>query len=240
MRASRRPRNSSTTRRATCVESDPLGRRVEGADVQRARVAQRGARGARRERLVDVAEVERRARERLLDRARDVDRHRRARAGGRARRQHLADAEHAVGLPGGRPAAPRAARAPRGSPGATRGRARSRCDGRDHDHAVPARRQLLGAARDRAVDLVRRLPGERGDLGDREALGHDGEDSPARGPVGAPGGEQQRRARTRPTRQPAPAHRQAQCRAARRTSAMNVVGRLARLVVRTLVRAATS
>ena len=38
---------------------DPLGRHVEGADVQRPRVAQRDARGARRERLVDVHEVER-------------------------------------------------------------------------------------------------------------------------------------------------------------------------------------
>ncbi len=37
----------------------PLGRRVEAPDVQRARVAQRDARGARGERLVDVHEVER-------------------------------------------------------------------------------------------------------------------------------------------------------------------------------------
>ena len=77
---------------------DALGRRVERADVQRARVAQRGARGARRERLVQVDEVERRDRERLLDRARDVDRQRGDASARGRERQHLADAEHAIRL----------------------------------------------------------------------------------------------------------------------------------------------
>ena len=58
----------------------PLGRRVERADVQRARVAQRGGRRTRRERLVHVDEVERRVVEQRLDRARHVDRHRHAAA----------------------------------------------------------------------------------------------------------------------------------------------------------------
>jgi hypothetical protein len=73
---------------------DPLRRRVERADVQGARVAQRDARDARRERLVHVADVERGALEQVLDGARDVDRHRGAGAPGQ-RRQRLADREHA-------------------------------------------------------------------------------------------------------------------------------------------------
>ena len=46
---------------ATCHlgREHPLGRRVEGADVERPRVAQRRRRGARGERLVDVQDVER-------------------------------------------------------------------------------------------------------------------------------------------------------------------------------------
>ena len=48
-------RRAATTLRATCVASDALGRRVEGADVQGARVAQRRRGDAGREGLVDVA-----------------------------------------------------------------------------------------------------------------------------------------------------------------------------------------
>ena len=74
-----------------CVEAaeDPLGeapgdlrghhaleRRVERADVERARVAQRRRRHVERERLVHVAEVQRGGREQLLERAGDVDRQR--------------------------------------------------------------------------------------------------------------------------------------------------------------------
>ena len=79
-----------------------LGGRVERADVERARVAQRDRRRARRERLVDVDELDRRGGQRLLDRARDVQRRRRDRAAaGAGQRQQLADAEHphaAVGV----------------------------------------------------------------------------------------------------------------------------------------------
>jgi hypothetical protein len=52
---------------------DPLGGGVEAADVERVRVAQRRARGADHERLVDVDDVERERRQRLLDGAGDVD-----------------------------------------------------------------------------------------------------------------------------------------------------------------------
>ena len=82
---------------------DALGRRVEGADVERARVAQRRAGHARRERLVDVAQVERGALEQVGDRARDVDRQRGATA-----------ARAAAAAP-----RPRPAPAPRPAPGSS-------------------------------------------------------------------------------------------------------------------------
>ncbi len=78
---------------------DPLGRGVEAADVQRARVAQGGARGAGRERLVDVDDVERQRAQRLLDRSRDVHRQRGGPAPRRGERQHLADPEDRSGRP---------------------------------------------------------------------------------------------------------------------------------------------
>ena len=55
---------------------EALGGRVEGADVQRARVPQGGRRGARRKRLVHVQEVELGPVEQILERARHVERHR--------------------------------------------------------------------------------------------------------------------------------------------------------------------
>ena len=90
---------------------DALGGGVEGADVQRARVAQRGRRRARRERLVHVHEVELGAVEQVLDRARHVERQRhRAAARGTGRlwptRQHLRAArlgEQRVGVVGAAP-----------------------------------------------------------------------------------------------------------------------------------------
>ena len=51
---------------------------VEGRDVQRAREAQRGVRQARRERVVDVDDVERHLAEQFLDGPRDVERERAA------------------------------------------------------------------------------------------------------------------------------------------------------------------
>ena len=73
-----------------------LGGRVERADVERARVAQRDRRRARRERLVDVDEVERRdasAPPRSCARCPAAARDRAAARAGE--RQQLADAEHA-------------------------------------------------------------------------------------------------------------------------------------------------
>ena len=98
-----------------------LGGRVERPDVERARVAQRDRRRAGRERLVDVDEVGRPDRERLLDRARDVERAARAsRRGGRRRaaaaRRRRAPARRRRG---------RTARR-RGCAAATRARARGR------------------------------------------------------------------------------------------------------------------
>ena len=55
---------------------EALGGRVEGADVERARVAERGRRRAGRERLVHVQEVELGAVEQLLERGRHVERQR--------------------------------------------------------------------------------------------------------------------------------------------------------------------
>ena len=82
-----------------------LGRGVEGADVERPRVAQGRAGGARGERLVHVDEVERHAAQQFLDRAPDVDRQRRRPAagiagpppglGGAPDFEHLAHREHA-------------------------------------------------------------------------------------------------------------------------------------------------
>ena len=113
---------------------DPLGRRVEGADVQRPRVAQRERGGARRERLVDVDEVEAapaRARRRACARRRAA-----APAACRAARAPAAAAR------------PRRARAPRrpdrrtrrrGSAGATRAPAPGERDGASTTMRCPRR-----------------------------------------------------------------------------------------------------
>ena len=170
-RASRRPKKSSTKRRAICVGEHALGRRVEGADVQRPRVAQRDARRARGERLVDVDEVERREREQVLDRARDVERHRAGDPPPRVepRPSTSPDAQHAdAALPARR--APPAGRARRGCAGASRARGRGRLRRRDDQHAVAARAQLVGDALHPRVDLVVRLPGDTASPGRREAL----------------------------------------------------------------------
>jgi hypothetical protein len=140
---------------------EPLGGGVERADVQRPRVAQRRRGHAGRERLMHVHEVEGDAVQQLLDRARDVDRHR----GGPARRtegQHLAHADHLH--PVQRHLA-RAHGAPRGVHEVERVRG---CDDRD---LVPALHEPLRGLADEAVDLVAVLPGVRRDLRDAES-GH--------------------------------------------------------------------
>ena len=160
---------------------DPLGRRdVERADVQRARVAQRGARGRRGERLVHVADVERDDLVHRLDGPRDVDRERRGAPRRGDLRQHLADREH--------PRRPARLGQERQRIGAQRlarradGLVPSR--GGDDEHPVPARGEGLGGAADLTVDLpLRVLPGTRRDVCDREGPRHRREDR-ARGRPG--------------------------------------------------------
>ena len=122
-------------------------RRARGTspDVERARVAQRDRRRARRERLVHVHEVERRDHQHLLDRARDVQRERRHRAAtGAGQRQQLAHAED-------RGRRRRGHRAPRrGSAGGTRAPARDRATARaprPGGPRRPARRRERGRTR---------------------------------------------------------------------------------------------
>jgi len=141
---------------------DALGGRVEGADVERARMAQRGAGHAGRERLVHVAQVEGRALEEVGDRARDVDRQRRAPAAGQ-RRQRLAHGQQAH-LAGGRLDAGVAHGAARLAHERARGRRRH------DDDPMPASRELVGHARDEGVDVVAVLPRVGGDLGDGQRL----------------------------------------------------------------------
>ena len=71
---------------------EPLGGRVERADVERARVAQGRRRRARGERLVHVHEVELGVVEQVLERARHVQRQRHRAAA--PERERLADGEH--------------------------------------------------------------------------------------------------------------------------------------------------
>ena len=142
---------------------DALGRRVEGADVERARVAQGGAGHAGREGLVDVAQVERGALEEVGDRARDVDRQRRPTAAGQ-RRQRLAHGQHAH-LARARARARRRAR-----PCASRARARARTTARRRRRDARAG-ELVGDPRDERVDVVAVLPRIGGDLGDDSGSG---------------------------------------------------------------------
>ena len=76
---------------------EALGGRVERADVQRARVPQRGRRRARRERLVHVHEVELGAVEQILERARHVERQRHRAAA--PERKRLPDGHHRTRSP---------------------------------------------------------------------------------------------------------------------------------------------
>ena len=182
---------------------DALGRRVEGADVERARVAQRRAGHARRERLVDVAEVERGALEQVGDRARDVDRQRCAAAPGQ-RRQRLAHRQHP------HLARPRVERAV--ADGLARvAHERARRRRRHHHHAMPALGKLVGDPRDERVDVVAVLPRIGGDLGYRQRLGHRGQDRPVARAGGLATAGARRRTRAPPARR---ARRTARCRPA--------------------------
>jgi hypothetical protein len=145
---------------------DPLGRRVERPHVQGPRVAQGGDRDREPERVVDVADVEGRAREELLDRARDVDGQGSA---ARAAGQRLADGEDARAAVVGEDRVAPLADAPQAlAHELLRGAGR-------HDHdAVPAAGELLSEALDVAVELVPGVPGVRRDLRQRDGIHHAG------------------------------------------------------------------
>src|SRR5581483_1067841 len=145
---------------------DPLGGRVKATHVERTGVAQRGARGARLEGLVNVYEIERDGGEHALDRARHVEWERGRSAPGKGEGQNLADTQH-EGLSFG-------ALEQRVWLSADRAAARAnqvrRLRGGQHEHAVTPLRELAGYLCDVLVNLVRRLPRERRHLRDREAL----------------------------------------------------------------------
>ncbi len=145
---------------------DALGRRVERPDVQRSRVAQRGARDARRERLVDVADVQHVLFEQRLDRARGVDRHRRPRAP-RQRRQRLPDGQHPRLSPGAEQRVAAGAHGPAALAHELLGSGR-----RDDEHPVSPGGQLGRHASHVLVDLVGGLPWVRRHVGDGEWAGH--------------------------------------------------------------------
>ncbi len=143
-----------------------LRRGVEASDVQCAGVAQRRARGTRRERLVHVHEVERQRLEELFHDPRDVHGDRDA-ALGTPDRHHLAGGEE-DGLAAARaPKALRlvarfAQRPPRAGGEPLRARRR------DDHHAVAATRQLVRDGVDIAVQLASGVPRLGRDMGDVE------------------------------------------------------------------------
>ena len=163
---------------------ESLGRGVERADVQRARVAQRGARGARRKRLVHVNEVQRERAQQLLDRASHVHRHRSAMSRRRPRdRQRLPHRQHRdpgvrahqgvvaqqrIEIPVGAPQRP-----PRPPHRLLRPRRR------DDQNPMPPGSQQPRRALDERVDLMLSAPGMGRDVRDREPRGHHAEHRPA-------------------------------------------------------------
>ena len=155
---------------------------MKRADIQRARVAQRRVGRARRERLVHVHDIQRHGAQQFLDRARHVDRQSRqppargllgARPAGDV--EHLADRDHPTGArrrrsrPAGILRLPTRARGPQRPARSPDPLLRARR--RQHQHAMPAPRQLLGDRADVGIDLVVLLPRVRTDVGDRESCG---------------------------------------------------------------------
>ena len=121
----------------------PLGGRVEGAHVERARVAQRSVRGARCERLVHVHEVELDRAQQLLDRARHVDRQRPcrpARAGGDVEHLPHRDYPRLTAVGPLQQALRMLARRPQCAP--RRAHPFLRARGGEDQHAVPAPREF--------------------------------------------------------------------------------------------------
>ena len=145
---------------------------MKGRHVQRAGVAQRRIGGAWRERLVHVHEIERNGAEHLLDRARDVERHRRgrqARVPAAGHIKHLAHGEHTGGagigaleeLPG------ILARLAQQPPARTHGLAGAR--GRQYQDAMATRRELAAELAHVSGQIAAlRLQRKRADVGDRE------------------------------------------------------------------------
>jgi hypothetical protein len=116
-----------------------------------------------------VHEVERRERQYLLDGAADIDRRRR-RTPAPLQREQLSDPQHsdpAVGVEQGLRVLARRPDQPPRLP-----HERCRAGRREHEHPMPAARQLLRERGDERIDLVLVLPGARCDLRDREPLRH--------------------------------------------------------------------
>ena len=179
VRPSRRPKSSSTMRRATWVERKRSVAPWKLPDVERPRVAQRGRGRAGRERLVHVDEVELGAIEEVLERARHVERQRHRAAA--PERQALPDRHErgAARLREHRVLVPALLLDPR----APVAHQLARVGGRHHHDAVAARAQLVGEPLHEAVDLVVQLPRIRGDLGDAQSVGGHGAQDTALGSV---------------------------------------------------------
>ena len=174
MRASSRPKNSSTKRRATCVDST----RSVGAwneptlSARLCRSATDDALGANGSWTCTKSSGA--TREDLLDRARDV--HRRGRQpAAPLQRQQLADAEHPHAPVGVQQRLGVVARRADQPPRLAHQRPRPRR--RQHQHPVAARRQLLSQLADESIDLVFVLPRMRRDLRDGVPFRHRPQDS---------------------------------------------------------------
>ena len=169
MRASRRPKNSSTKRRATWVESTrSVGAWKEptfsAREWRSATDDALGANGSCTWTKSSGASASTSSTVRA-----DVDRRRRRRAAA-VERQQLADAEHAHLAVGGEQLLRRLARAR-----ISRRDSRTSCgerDGASTSTRCPRAASSAGQLADERVDLVVVLPGERRHLGDGEALRH--------------------------------------------------------------------
>ena len=165
VRASRRPKNSSTKRRATCVESTrSAGEWKEPTLSEREwRSATEAALGANGSWTCTKSGG-------AVESASSIVREMSSGGAGIAPRRAPASGSSSPTpttrtSPSGPNSSPDADQPPRVAH--ERGRARRR----EHDHAMAGARQLAREGVDEGVDLVLVLPGIRGDLGDGEALG---------------------------------------------------------------------
>ena len=239
-RASRRPKNSSTKRRATCVESTrSAGKwKVPTLSARQWRSATEEALGANGSCTWTKSSGAASAASSIV---------REMSSGGAGTRRAAAPAsgsssptaEHAHLAVGAEQLA-------RADAPARLAHERGSARRREHHHAVPARRRARrDSARDVGVDLVRVLPGIRRDLGDGERLRHGGSKlaPPARRSAGAracrPGGSARGAASAGATAAARPSRAAAALLRAR-VLGDELLGRLARLVVRGAGCAATS